>query len=82
MNKIRTHFVLTCCSILYLGIGSTIQSFGIRAGLGFWTTIIISLSSIVLYIICMFTSMQKVKDALKEWEQNRQAMKPSKNNNQ
>lgn len=60
----KIHFALTCLSFFFFGIGMTVQQFGIKAGLGFWPTVIIFSASLIFYTIVVFTSMQKVKEKL------------------
>ncbi len=64
MIKINKHLALTCLAYMYFGIGVTVQQIGIKAGLGLWPTIIIYGTSLIFFVIVMFTSMQKVKDKL------------------
>lgn len=64
MIKINKDLALTCFAYLYFGIGLTVQRIGIKAGLGLWPTIVIFGTSVLFFVIVMFTSMQKVKDKL------------------
>lgn len=62
--KMKKHFLLTCLAYMYLGFGMAVQQFGIKAGLGLKTTIIIFISSMVFWFIVVITSMEKVKEIL------------------
>jgi len=62
----RKHLGLTCTAYFFFGVGMTVQQLGIKAGLGFLPTIIILVSSLIFFIVIVFTSMEKVKQKLKE----------------
>ncbi len=49
---------------MYFGVGMTVQQLGIKAGFGFWPTTIIFATSIIFWLVILFTSMQRVKDVL------------------
>jgi hypothetical protein len=60
----KKHLALTCFAYAYLGVGVSVEQMGIKAGMGFWPTVLVYCSSIIFFIIVVFTSMQKVKDVL------------------
>lgn len=60
----KKHYVLTCVSFFLFGVGMSVQQMGIKAGLGLWPTIIIFVSCMIFFGIVLFTSNEKVKNAL------------------
>ncbi len=64
----KKHLVITCIAFWVWGIGFTVQQLGIKAGMGLWPTIIVFLIGILFFIFAAFTSMQKLKDFIKEHE--------------
>lgn len=65
-KRIKIHFAITCMTYFCFGFGLGVQLMGIKAGLGFWPTTIIWSSSVIILIIVVFTSLEKVKDYLNE----------------
>lgn len=60
----KKDFVLTCFSLIYLGVGLTVNQIGREAGIDLWLRLIIFTSSLVLFMFVAFTSMQKITDKL------------------
>jgi hypothetical protein len=67
MSPIKKHVFISLMAYMYLGFGCAIQQTGLKA-FGLWPTIIIFSSSLIVFMIVMFTSLQKVKDWIKETE--------------
>ncbi len=64
----KKHLSFICFSFFYLGFGCGVQQMGIKAGLGLWLTIILFTTSVICYVVMMFTSMQKMKEFIDEKE--------------
>lgn len=62
----KKHLVATVLASFYFGFGLAIQNTGIKAGFGLWPTIIIFSTSFIIYAIVLFTSLQKLKEFIKE----------------
>lgn len=60
----KKDFVLTCFSLIYLGVGLTVNQLGREAGIDLWLRLIIFISSLVLFMFVAFTSIQKITDKL------------------
>lgn len=60
----KIHLGLTCLAYAYFGFGFAVQQWGIKAGLGLNWTLGIFLSSMIFFMIVIFTSLEKVKKAL------------------
>ncbi len=60
----RKHLMLTCIAYAYFGIGVTIEQLGIRAGLSIELVLSIFMSSVIFFIVVIFTSMEKIKKVL------------------
>lgn len=60
----KIHWILTCMSYFFFGAALVIQQYGIKAGLGFYGTLIPFVISIVFFVIIQFTSMQKIREKL------------------
>jgi hypothetical protein len=63
-KNIKLHFAFTCLAYGFFGFGWAVMQFGIRAHLGFKTTMTIFIASDVIFVIMVFTSMEKVKAVL------------------
>jgi hypothetical protein len=60
----KKHFIITALAYWYFGFGLAVENLGIKAGLGFWLTTIIWVSSVLFFLFAVLTSLQKIKDAL------------------
>lgn len=64
----KKHLVLVCMAYLFFGIGIGVQCWGIKAGLGLWTTMTIFISSYTFFIIIVLTSLNKIKEVLNKYD--------------
>lgn len=62
------HLLISLMSYLYLGFGVGVELFGIKAGIGFYPCIAIYSSSMIVFLVVAFTSLQKLKVFIKENE--------------
>lgn len=64
----KKHLIITCLAFFFWGVGCTVQQLGIKAGVGFWPTIIFFIVGLLFFTYTAFTSLQKLKDFIKEHE--------------
>lgn len=62
----KKHMIISLLAYFFWGFGLAVQLFGIKAGLGFWTTTIIWIVCAAFFIISVFTSLQVLKDFIEE----------------
>jgi hypothetical protein len=75
----KKHLGFSCLAYCYFGIWLTVQHIGIKAGLRLTLTLSIFISSMILFAVVVFTSLEKVKRAMKFYDD---AQKANQNNNQ
>ena len=64
--NMKKHFALTCLGYVAFTVSMFAEMFGIKLGWGLYPTLAIYLGCLLFFITIVFTSMQKVKDALKD----------------
>ena len=68
----KKHFGITCLAYFLFGAADTIQTFRVKLGFDFMRCyFLIYIPIMVFFIIVVFTSMQKVKDAIKFYDENK-----------
>lgn len=65
-SLMKKHLFISLFAFFLFGVGSTVIIIGADAGMNVWLTTTIYASCLLFYIVSLFTSLQKVKDALKE----------------
>ena len=64
----KKHLVISLLAYLGFGVSMTVQNLGIKAGLGFWPTVIIFVGGLLFFVYAAFTHLQKVKDFISDHE--------------
>lgn len=67
----KKHLIITCFGYLFFGIGMTVQQLGIKAGLGYWPTIIIFTVGLIAWFVSVVTSMDKLKKFIKDHDKSK-----------
>lgn len=69
MSNIKKHLFFSVMAYMLLGFGLGVELFGFSGGLSRGTVLIIWIGSVGGFMVVVFTSLQKVKDFLKETTQ-------------